>query len=176
MVTDEQKQPSTHLDRKTRRMVDNLEVWLEDWGADQREPIKELSSPVKTSLKVIEEMRPEKQKEPLPNLIGSDGHLLPKWLVKIILELRWKRSHDKSTVTMRGKVPECEYRYNLRRLSKAIGLLDPLYYGIIVMRYEQGQNAADVNKLIGLSLRRYYKRVKQAKKIIRENLKIVKII
>lgn len=161
------KQLSTHLQRQDRRLDDDwLEIWLEDWGAFQREPIRELATPHRTSLKIAEEMKPEMVQSAIPQCYYQNGKPCPQWLNRIIYECQWHKNH-KSTHSFYGNTPNYMPHHRMDKLSRIIQQLKPIYQEIIYLRYEKQLNARDISHIKNDA---YFWRVRRAKELIYANL------
>jgi hypothetical protein len=172
-------QTSTHIARKDRRMGDDwLENLLEDYGTFVNTPIPELYTPMKTSIKVAEEMKTEIADDKVPIYgfwQGGEFHIFPLWVRRLIYELTkmWKRN-ERSTVSRKATVPRYNYHWGMRRIGKALGLLNddhPDLYNIIKYRYINGWSAKATQKECGLPVSTYYHRLGLAKKNIYKILK-----
>jgi hypothetical protein len=166
-------QPSTHLGRKPLVIRDEwLEDWLKDWGDDRARQIYGLAVPCKTSLKVAQEMKPEKVKTKAPRLMYADGQPLPVWLCTLIYDLQsmWKKGATRQTRVVTSRTPAYMPRPRISQLNRAIGELAPLHYGILVMRYELGWSWQLAERNIGLPKRTYHDRLKKAKKALIQQL------
>lgn len=174
---EEIKQTSTHIGRG-KYTTDSLDVWLDDWGKDCNEPVKELSTPMQTSIKTIEIMQTEAFKSYAPQLYYENRGKLKKhkrWYCEYIYALKnmWRKLNQKSTPSSIPKVPSCRYRYNLRLLDRAIGGLPPYCFAVVSMRYRHGYTARTAFKEIGIPEQTFYSRLKKAKKLIKKSLKSI---
>lgn len=170
------REQSTHLARSDRRMGDDwLETWLEDWGVAVNTPIQELASPMKTSLKVAEELRPEKMQLKVPDYWGENGELLPLAVRAMIYNLlnMWKKKTAKTSSKAVPRVPRYFVHHRIAKLNKAIGLLPDIYRLAIVYRYERGWSWQVVLKETGVKQTTYHKRLRKAKEKLHILLKSV---
>jgi len=172
---EEIKQLSTHLTHD-RLQTDWLEIWLEDWGVWHNERILELCSPVRSSLKTIEEMRSEQLEPEIPQLYymhNGEKKKHPSWYCRLLYELRkmWHKPNMTSTRSTQGRTPNFMPHRRMDKINRAIFDLQPHHYGIILMKYEQRLDFIEINKQIGMPRATYFRRLKAAKKELRKSLK-----
>lgn len=177
------KDESTHLRRKLRSGGTFLDTLLEDWGVYVKIPVDQLASPQKTSMKTIEELRPVRvvyrppTKGDLFTWVNDKGETVPLDYMtrkqRHELLMQWQRVNARSTRVVTGSSPEFRQRRWLIRINAVINELrdlNPLYYGIIYIRYVLEWSAEDAQREIAMPVGEYYERLRRAKKAIRKRL------
>jgi len=174
---------STHL-VNDRRMVDKLEISLEDWGVWRNQRDIALSSPTKTTLKIAEEMRPERlvnippTKGELYTYVDVNGrvkvHALQLRLKIYELESMWRKGQERSTNSQNTLTSTYMGNRRMCRINRAVGQLSPDLLMIIVMRYDYGWDHDTVLNNTGIKKDKYFRGLRKAKEQLRVVLKTIK--
>lgn len=178
-------QLSTHLSNERRMADDWLESYLEDWAEWDAAPELVLASTTKTSLKVAEEMRPERLKNKPPAkgdmYVYPEGHdkagkPLPapiRWKIYELISM-WKKGQESSDINIQTRTPNYEPHIRMSAINRVINQMHdekPRLWAVINMRYRYGWGWQRVNNEIGLPRQTFYDRIKAAKKYIKKHLK-----
>ena len=170
---------STHLARDKKKGSQWLESYLEDWAVWHLTPDIALCSPTKTSLKVAEELRPDRLKTAPPRkgkmYTNNKGEPLSLKMRSYIYELlsMWKKGQQKSDHSMVNRTPNYMPHHRMSKLNKIINQMhdeQPMLWAVIQMRYIDGWTGQRAEDAIGLPKRRFYKRLTKAKAYIKKYL------
>lgn len=161
------------------RKNDWVEDLLIDWGFWTTNRDIALSSPTTSSIKVIEEMRPERLKNNPPKrgdlFTNHAGKPLPASIRHTVYDLlqMWS-GNQKSSKQIRPKTPSYMPHHRMSKINIVInGLKDEkiLLWEVVSLRYVDGLTGKMAQDRRGIKFQTFYKRIAEAKKYIKIHLR-----